>query len=77
MEDEDIACEPDEFKCLHLNLNQILTMHDWNRHPKKCIPQSYRYLSKTFAKVLCPGFDLFCQATRNLTPVSSNINQLV
>ena len=39
---DDLECAPDQFKCLHLNLNQILTMHDWNRHPKKCIPQSYR-----------------------------------
>ncbi len=39
---DDLACAPDQFKCLHLNLNQILTMHDWNRHPRKCIPQSYR-----------------------------------
>lgn len=39
---DDLACKPDQFKCLHLNLNQILTMHDWNRHPRKCIPQDYR-----------------------------------
>ena len=39
---DDLDCAPDQFKCLHLNLNQILTMHDWNRHPRKCIPQSYR-----------------------------------
>lgn len=35
-------CAEDEFHCLHLNLNQILTIHDWNRQPKTCIPQSYR-----------------------------------
>ena len=35
-------CAKDEFHCLHLNLNQILTIHDWNRQPKTCIPQSYR-----------------------------------
>merc|ERR1712141_920947 len=39
---DDLSCGPDQFKCLQLNLNQILTMHDWNRHPRKCIPQSYR-----------------------------------
>ena len=39
---DDITCAADEFKCMELNLNQILTMHDWNKHPKKCIPQSYR-----------------------------------
>merc|ERR1712141_784267 len=39
---DDLSCGPDQFKCLQLNLNQILTMHDWNRHPKKCTPQSYR-----------------------------------
>ena len=32
-------CAEDEFHCLHLNLNQILTIHDWNRQPKTCIPQ--------------------------------------
>ena len=42
---DDLSCGPDQFKCLQLNLNQILTMHDWNRHPKKCIPQSYREAS--------------------------------
>ena len=41
-DEDDLDCAPDQFKCLHLNLNQILTMHDWNRHPRKCIPQSYR-----------------------------------
>jgi len=40
--DDDLACAENQFKCLHLNLNQILTMHDWNRHPRKCIPQSFR-----------------------------------
>jgi len=40
--EDDLACAENQFKCLHLNLNQILTMHDWNRHPRKCIPQSFR-----------------------------------
>ncbi len=40
---QDSSCEPYEFQCLHLNLNQILSINDWNRRPKECIPQSYRY----------------------------------
>ena len=36
-EHDDLSCGPEEFKCLQLNLNQILTMHDWNLHPKVCV----------------------------------------
>ena len=35
-------CEQDEFHCLHLNLNQILTIHEWNLRPRECIPLNYR-----------------------------------
>lgn len=38
----DEACGPEEFQCLHLNLNQILTIHEWNLRPRECIPQTYR-----------------------------------
>ena len=35
-------CADDEFQCLQLNLNQILSINDWNRRPRECIPQAYR-----------------------------------
>ena len=35
-------CEDDEFHCLHMNLNQILTIHEWNKQPRYCIPLAYR-----------------------------------
>ena len=35
-------CARDEFHCLHLNLNQILTIHEWNLRPRECIPLGYR-----------------------------------
>ena len=39
---DEFGCEEDEFHCLHLNLNQILTIHEWNLRPRECIPLSYR-----------------------------------
>lgn len=41
-DDEEVACAEDQFKCLQLNLNQILSINDWNRRPKECIPSEYR-----------------------------------
>lgn len=36
------GCGPSQFQCMHLNLNQILSINDWNRRPRECIPEGYR-----------------------------------
>ena len=41
-EEEEVLCAENEFKCLQLNLNQILSINDWNRRPRECIPKEYR-----------------------------------
>ncbi|XP_023319909.1 very low-density lipoprotein receptor [Eurytemora carolleeae] len=38
----DLQCGEDRFMCENHNLNQILTINDFNKEPRRCVPLSFR-----------------------------------